>query len=236
MKSFLEKTKEKLQAANNKIAAQVAGVKFEEEPEYNEASEHLDQVHEKFSKMNESFNQVNSIFKEDQKVFTKLPEVLNTSIAEENNVDYAKVTAACEKVNSTLYKKFVTEPLEEQIKEAQRLKDLREKRVNARIQYESANKILGERKAKNKDTPEQIEKLEKDVEEKKTKYEELNKEFLEGATKFYESRNETVKKVYAGFTFYYTNVNNLINEQLESTCKTYSITVNDGDYEAITGE
>ena len=63
MKKFLAKTQEKLQAANNKIAAQVNGVKYEEEPEYTEVSKHLDQVHEKLEKMSQSVNEVHSIFK-----------------------------------------------------------------------------------------------------------------------------------------------------------------------------
>lgn len=238
MKAFLAKTQEKIQAANNRIAAQVAGGKLEETPEYTEASKHLDEVHEKFQKMNESVNQVNSIFKENQKVFGKLPDILNTSLVEdeENKVDYKNVTDACEKVNATLFKKHVSEPLKQALEQTRHLKELRDKRVTARITYENANKLQEERKAKNKETPENLEKHQKDVDDKKAKYEELNKEFLEGATKVYEERNETVKKVFAAFTYYYTNVNKLINEQLESTCKTFSIAVNDGDYEAITGE
>lgn len=236
MKGFFDKAKDKIQAANNKIAAQVNGVKLEETPEYQEISKHLDEVHDKFTKMNQSVNQVNSIFKENQKVFSKLPEVLNSSIAEENKVDYSKVTAACQKVDSELFNKYVCEPLKEAIKETGRLKDLREKRVSARINYESHHKILEERKAKNKDTPEQIEKQEKEDNDRKTKYEELDKEFQEGAKKAYESRNDTVKKVYAALTYYYTNINKLINEQLTSTCSTYSIAVNDSDYTPITGE
>lgn len=238
MKAFLAKTQEKIQAANNRIAAQVAGGKLEETPEYTEASKHLDEVHEKYQKMNESVNQVSGIFKENQKVFAKLPEILNTSVAEgeENKVDYAKITAACEKVHTTLFKKYVSEPLKQALDNTRHLKETRDKRVTARITYENANKLQEERKAKGKETPENLEKHQKDVDEKKTKYEELNKEFMEGATKAYEERNETVKKVYAAFTYYYTNVNKLINEQLESTCKTYSIAVNDGDYEAIDAE
>ena len=238
MKAFLAKTKEQIQAANNRIAAQVAGGKLEETPEYTEASKHLDEVHEKFLKMNESVNQVNSIFKENQKVFSKLPDILNASVAEgeENKVDYSNVTAACEKVNSTLFKQYVSEPLKQAIDQTKHLKELRDKRVTARLVYDNANKLQEERKAKGKETPENLEKHQKDVDEKKAKYEELDKEFLEGAKKVYEERNETVKKVYAAFTYYYINVNKLINEQLESTCKTYSIALNESDYEKITGE
>lgn len=234
MKAFLAKTQEKIQAANNKIAAQVTGVKLEEEPEYTETSKHLDEVHEKFTKMNESVNQVSNIFKENSKVFSKLPEVLNSTVAEENKVDYSKVTAACEKVHSQLFKSQVSEPLKLALEQTRHLKELREKRVSARINYENANKIHNERKAKGKDTPEQLEKAEKEVNDKKTKYEELNKEFLEGAKQVYENRNETVKKVFAALTYYYTSVNKLINEELTSTCSTYSITVNDSDYTPIT--
>ena len=238
MKAFLAKTKESIQNANNRIAAQVAGSKLEETPEYTEVSNHLDQVHEKFQKMNESVNQVNSIFKENQKVFSRLPDILNSSVAEgeENKVDYAQVTAACEKVNSTLFKQYVSEPLKLALDQTKHLKEVRDKRITARLSYENSNKIYEERKAKGKDTPEELEKKEKEVNDKKAKYEELDKEFLEGAKKVYDDRNETVKKVFAAFTYYYTNVNKLINEQLTQTCSTYSITVNDGDYTAITGE
>lgn len=238
MKAFLAKTKESIQAANNRIAAQVVGGKFEETPEYTEVSKHLDEVHEKFQKMSESVSQVNSIFKENQKVFGKLPEILNSSVAEgeENKVDYNKVTAACEKVNNELFKKYVSEPLKQALDQTRHLREVRDKRVTARAIYENANKLQEDRKAKGKETPENLEKYDKEVEEKKTKYEELDKEFLEGAKKVYEDRNETVKKVFAAFTYYYTNVNKLINEQLTSTCSTYSITVNEGDYTPITGE
>ena len=238
MKAFLAKTQEKIQAANNRIAAQVTGVKLEETQEYTDACKHLDEVHEKYQKMNESVNQVSGIFKENKKVFEKLPDILNSSVAEgeENKVDYKNITAACEKVNSDLFKKYVSEPMKQALEQTRKLKDLREKRVTARITYENANKLQEERKAKGKETPENLEKHQKEVDDKKAKYEELDKQFMEGATKAYEERNETVKKVYAALTYYYTNVNKLINEQLESTCKTYNIAVNDGDYEAITSE
>ena len=172
------------------------------------------------------------------KVFSKLPDVLNSSVAEESEtkVDYSKVTAACNKVDGTLFKQYVAEPLKQGLEQTRHLKDLREKRVSARINYESANKIYNERKAKGKDTQEQLEKHEKEVNDKKTKYEELNKEFLDGAKQVYENRNETVKKSFAALTYYYTSINKLINDELTATCSTYNITINDGDYTAITAE